>query len=96
MTFERYALTAARGNVKKIPVFRTGPRKQVSDYTLEDTRGCSCAQMLDAIEEKGYNRFSEYPALKRKMKNLFAVYVSTSRQFGCGESLMRMVSESRD
>ena len=96
MTFERYALTSARGNLKKIPVFRTGPRKTVSNYTLEDTRGCSCAQLLDTIEEKGYNRFSEYPALKRQMKNLFSFYVSNSRQFGCGEALLRMVSESRN
>ncbi len=95
MTFERYALTGARGNVKKIPVFRTGPRKQVSDYTLEDTRGCSCTQLLDAIEGKGYHRFEDYPALYRQMKNLFSFYVSTSRKFGCAESLMRMVSESR-
>jgi hypothetical protein len=30
------------------------------------------------------------------MKNLFSFYVSTSRQFGCGEALLRMVSESRN
>jgi hypothetical protein len=96
MSFDRYALTANRGNVNTTPVFRVGPRKVVSKYTIRDTRGCSCAQMLDAIENKGSHRFAEHPALYRQMQNLFSFYTSNSRKFGCGDALMQMVRQSHD
>ena len=93
MSFERLALTQPRGNVNRIPVFRSGPRKQVSEYTLNDTHGCSCAQILDAIDDKGFNHFGDHPALFRQLKNLFQFYLDSSRKFGCSESLIKMVSE---
>jgi len=93
MSFGRLALTQPRGNVKKIPIFRSGPRKQVSNYTLSDTHGCSCTQILDAIEGKGYNLFEDHPSLFRRMKNLFQFYLDSSRKFGCSESLLKMVSD---
>ncbi len=96
MTFDRLALTTARGSKDTIPVFRTGPNKKVSNYTLQDTRGCSCTQILDAIEDKGMHRFSEYPVLYRSMKNLFSFYVSDARKFGCSTSLLKMVAEDNE
>ncbi len=51
--------------------------------------------MLDAIDERGGYRFAEFPVLYRQMKNLFAFYTSNSRKFGCGDALMKMVSDSR-
>ncbi len=96
LTFDRFALTGARGNKNSIPVFRTGPRKKVSNYTLADTRGCSCAQILDAIQEKGQHRFNEYPVLYRQMKNLFSFYISDARKFGCSASLIRMIADDRE
>ncbi len=95
MSFDRFALTAARGNGNSIPVFREGPRKKVSKYTIQDTRGCSCAQLLDAIDERGSHRFGEHPVLYRQLKNLFAFYIKDSRKFGCGDALMKMVTDSR-
>lgn len=95
LTFDRLALTERRrGN--SLPVFREGPREKVSGYSIADTRGCSCEQLLDAIEGKGYHRFEEEPSLYRQMKNLFEFYVRTSRKNGCSESLLRMVSDSRN
>jgi hypothetical protein len=93
MSFDRYALTNAKGNSDN-PAFRKGPRKSVSEYTIKDTHGCSCAQIIDAIEEKGYHRFGEHPIVFRQLKNLFSFVTSNSRKFGCSESLLQMVSGS--
>ncbi len=87
MLFNSYALTS-RDNI-----FRTGPRKEISEFTLLDTGGCSCGQILDAIDGKGKHRFNEYPTLYRNMKSLFSYYIKTSRKFGCGKALLDMVSE---
>jgi type II secretory pathway pseudopilin PulG len=93
MSFGRYALTTSKG--PGTPVYRTGPRKKVGEYTLKDTRGCSCSQLLNAVEDKGYHRFAEEPALFRQLKNLFTLYVEDGRRFGCSESLLKMISDSR-
>lgn len=90
-TTGRYALTSPRGNPHSIPVFRVGPRNKVGSYTLQDTKGCSCSQILDAIDDVGNHRFDEHPVLWRQMQNLFGFYVTESRKFGCSNSLMRMV-----
>jgi len=95
MSFNRLALTQPRGNVKKIPIFRDGPRNRVSAYTLQDTHGCSCTQILDAIENRGFHTFEDHPVVYRKMKNLFQFYIDSSRRFGCSESLIRMVSDGK-
>ncbi len=96
MTFDRLALTSPRGKSNTLPVFRDGPRKRVSKYTIADTRGCSCEQLLDAVDDRGVHAFRERPALWRQMRNLFAFYTSNSRRYGCGEALLKMVSDSRD
>jgi hypothetical protein len=96
MSFNRYALTQPRGNGNALPVFRVGPRRSVSQYTIEDTRGCSCSQILDAIENRGaFNRFDQYPVLYRQLQSLFSFYIDTSRKFGCGEAILELVSDSR-
>ncbi len=89
MLFDRYALTA------KSPIFRVGPRKRISQYSLSDTHGCSCGQILDAIEGRSSHRLNEYPVLFRTLQGLFSFYVRSSRQFGCGEALMEIVSQRR-
>jgi hypothetical protein len=96
MSFDRYALTAARGASNTVPVFRTGPRKLVSNYTIADMHGCSCAQILDAIQDKGSHKFGNHPVKYRQLKNLFTLYVTNSRQFGCSDSLMKLISKHDD
>ncbi len=95
MSFDRYALTSPRGNLSTLPVFRVGPRKTISRYTIADTRGCSCEQLLDAVDDRGVHGFRKRSATWRQMRNLFGFYTSNSRRFGCGEALLRMVSDDR-
>ena len=96
MSFDRYALTSGRGSVGSIPVFRTGPRKKIGDYSLANMHGCSCSQILDAIEDKGFHKFGDHPVVYRQLKNLFSFYVSNSRKFGCSDSLMKLVGGERE
>ncbi len=92
--FSRFALTKAKkGNAKNI--FRTGPTKSVGAYSIDDIRGCSCAQLLEAVDGKNTYRFTETPSLLLVMQNLFPFYSQSSRQFGCPDALMRLVSDSR-
>jgi hypothetical protein len=95
LTTGRYALTGQRGNPHNIPVYKIGPKNKVGGYSLADTKGCSCTQILDAIQGKGYNRFAEHPVLLRQMQNLFSFYVDDARKFGCSESLMKMVRDGK-
>jgi hypothetical protein len=95
LTTGRYALSGRRGNPHNIPVFKIGPRNKVGAYSLADTKGCSCSQILDAIEDKGYHRFAEHPVLWRQMQNLFSFYIEDARKFGCSESLMKMVRDGQ-
>ena len=95
MSFDRFALTSPRGNVSTVPVFRTGPRKKIGTYTLKDTRGCSCTQILDAIQDKGFHRFGDSPVLYRQMKNLFSFYVTDARKFGCSATLLKLIGDTQ-
>lgn len=89
MYFNRYALT--HNNF----AFRVGPRKKVSEFTLADTRGCSCGQMVDVAEGSREYRFNQYPRLLRQMRSLFPFYTEGARNFGCGIAIMRMIEDSR-
>jgi len=96
LLFDRYAITGSRGAAGSLPVFRQGPRKRVGGYTLSDTHGCSCSDLLDVIDNRisgNLHRFADRPILFRSLKSLFAFYVDASRQFGCSDSLMRLVSQ---
>ena len=84
MLFNRYALTGSSG------VFREGPRKRVSSFSLSDTRGCSCEQLVAVAEgERDYYSPHE-PLLHRELKSLFPFYTNGARQFGCGAAILRM------
>jgi hypothetical protein len=84
MLFNRYALTSTTG------IFREGPRKKVSAYTLADTRGCSCEQLVDVAEGVRVYYFAQTPLLLWELRSLFPFYTSGARQFGCGTAILRM------
>lgn len=84
MLFTRYALTGHTG------IFREGPRKKVSAFTLADTRGCSCEQLIDVAEGVRTYYFSQEPLLLRELQGLFPFYTSGARQYGCGSAILRM------
>ncbi|OIO54380.1 hypothetical protein AUJ46_03535 [Candidatus Peregrinibacteria bacterium CG1_02_54_53] len=84
MLFNRYALTGTTG------IFRGGPRKRVSSFSLSDTRGCSCEQLIDVAEGVREYYFTSEPLLLRELKSLFPFYTNGARQFGCGTAILRM------
>lgn len=86
MLFDRYAL--ARNNSF---FFVEGPRKKISSYSLTDTRGCSCEQLIDVSEGKRDYNFNQYPSLLRNMHSLFPFYTNGARQFGCGKAILDMI-----
>ncbi|MDP6561797.1 MAG: thrombospondin type 3 repeat-containing protein, partial [Candidatus Peribacteraceae bacterium] len=88
MRFKRYALT------KDSHIFRIGPRKKVAEFTLSDTKGCSCEQLIDVAEGKKSYRFTQYPRLKRQMRSLFPFYTRGARQSGCGKAILRMIQRN--
>jgi len=86
MLFNRYAL--ARNNSF---FFVEGPRKKISNYSLEDTRGCSCEQLIDVAEGTRDYHFNQYPSLLRNMHSLFPFYTNGARRFGCGKAILDMI-----
>lgn len=84
MLFSRYSLTSTTG------IFREGPRKSVSSFSLTDTRGCSCEQLVDVAEGVRAYYFDSEPLLLRELKSLFPFYTNGARQFGCGAAILRM------
>lgn len=84
MLFSRYALTSTTG------IFREGPRKRVSSFSLLDTRGCSCEQLVDVAEGVREYYFTSEPSLLRELKSLFPFYTNGARQFGCGSAILKM------
>ena len=85
MLFGRYALT------EESDIFRKGPRKKVSEYTLADTKGCSCEQLIDVAESRKSYHFSQFPRLRRNIRSLFPFYTSGARNHGCSNRILRMV-----
>ncbi|MFH0851808.1 MAG: thrombospondin type 3 repeat-containing protein, partial [Candidatus Peregrinibacteria bacterium] len=84
MLFNRYALTGTTG------IFREGPRKKIGSFTLEDTRGCSCEQLVDVAEGVRDYYFAQTPLLLRELQSLFPFYTNGARQYGCGTAILRM------
>jgi len=89
MLFGRFAIT------EESEIFRKGPRKRISPYTLSDTKGCSCEQLLDVAEDRNTYYFSQYPMLERNMKSLFPHYTRGARNHGCSVRILRMVQRAR-
>ncbi|MDD5055652.1 MAG: hypothetical protein PHZ00_05300 [Candidatus Peribacteraceae bacterium] len=87
----RFALTEPTGS-EALPAFRKGPSHTQSEYTIADTRGCSCTQILDAIASPSSTGFSGEAVIERQLKNLFPFYVDTSRKFGCTKAILKIVA----
>ncbi|KKU20067.1 MAG: hypothetical protein UX30_C0004G0015 [Candidatus Saccharibacteria bacterium GW2011_GWA2_46_10] len=85
LLFGRFALTS------KSQIFMHGPRKKIGEYTLNDTNGCSCEQIIDAAENKKQYYFNEHPFLYRNLRGLFPSFTSDARKHGCIKQLIEMV-----
>lgn len=85
LLFNRFALTHNEF------AFREGPRRRVSEFTLSDTHGCSCEQLIDVAENAKTYRFSQFPSLLRDMRSLFPFYTDGARRYGCGKAVIDMV-----
>ncbi|MCF7844462.1 MAG: hypothetical protein K9M03_01360 [Kiritimatiellales bacterium] len=85
MLFNRYALTS-NGDA-----FRNGPRKKIGGYSISDTKGCSCEQLIDVAEGTKSYYFEQYPTLYRNMRSLFPHYTEGARNYGCPKAVLRMV-----
>jgi type II secretory pathway pseudopilin PulG len=88
MLFKRYALT------RDSFVFHKGPRKKIGNYTLADTAGCSCEQLVDVAEGKKSYRFNQFPRVKRLMRSLFPFYTNGARKYGCGKAMIKMIKKN--
>jgi hypothetical protein len=88
MLFDRYALSSTSD------IFRQGPRKKVGQYTLRDTKGCSCEQLLDVAEGVRDYHFDQYPRLQRNMRSLFPFFTEGARKYGCGVAIMKMIKNA--
>jgi len=88
MLFKRYALT------RDSFIFHEGPRKKVGDYTLADTAGCSCEQLVDVAEGKRSYRFDQFPRVQRQMRSLFPFYTNGARKYGCGKAMIKMIQKN--
>lgn len=89
MLFNRFALT------QTTPIFREGPRKKVSQFNLTDTKGCSCEQIIDVAENIRPYYFDQFPVLQRNVRSLFPFYTLGARNYGCGETILKMVQDSK-
>ena len=90
LSFGRLALTES---LIGVATFREGPNRLLSEYTLNRTHGCSCTQILDAIEGRGYHTFEEHPILFQQMKSFFQYYLDSARKYGCSNALIKMVAD---
>lgn len=88
LIFKRYALTSNEF------AFRQGPRRQVSEFTLSDTRGCSCEQIIDVAENVKAYRFGQFPNLLTQIRSLFPFYTDGARKQGCGKTVLQMVQRN--
>lgn len=88
MLFKRYALT------QNSFIFRVGPRKEISDFTLKDTTGCSCEQLIDVAEGVKEYRFGQFPRVLRQMQSLFPFYTEGARRNGCGKAVLDMIKKN--
>ena len=86
LLFFRNALTQDDSDI-----FRVGPTKKISSYTLEDTGGCSCEQLLNVAEGKPGYYFLNVPSVYLSLRTLLENYVSTARKYGCSADLLDFI-----
>jgi uncharacterized protein YfcZ (UPF0381/DUF406 family) len=84
----KYALT------QEGSTFRKGQRERISEFTLADTRGCSCGQLIDVADGTNDYHFNQFPSLKRQMQSLFPYYTDGARRNGCSISVLRMIQDN--
>jgi type II secretory pathway pseudopilin PulG len=92
LLLDRFALTTFPENTTVPAGFGKGPKGVQGEYTVADTRGCSCTQILDAVASPSATKLSSEPVLYRQIKNLFPFYVDTSRKYGCTKALLKIVA----
>ena len=88
LSFDRYALTSNEF------AFRFGPQRKVSEFTLADTHGCSCEQIIDVAENSKQYRFSQFPNLLTQIRSLFPFYTEGAKKNGCGKAVLQMVQKN--
>lgn len=86
LLFFRNALTQDDSDI-----FRVGPTKKIGSFTLEDTGGCSCEQLLDVAEGKPGYYFLTTPSVYLSLRTLLDNYVSTARKYGCSSDLLNFI-----
>ncbi|MDD5026770.1 MAG: thrombospondin type 3 repeat-containing protein [Candidatus Peribacteraceae bacterium] len=89
MLFSRFALTEGSS------IFREGPRKKVSQYTLMETKGCSCEQLIDVAEGTKTYYVDQFPQLLRNMRSLFPFFTVGARKYGCSDAVLRMIVDTK-
>ena len=89
MLFGRFALTEGSS------IFRQGPRKKVSQYTLTETKGCSCEQLIDIAEGSKTYYVDQFPQLLRNMRSLFPFFTVGARKYGCSDAVLRMIVDTK-
>ena len=78
---------------EKTPIFQSGPTKVTSQYTLEDTDGCDCQDILNIADGKPGAVAYKTPELYLSLRSLPSYYVDTARKFGCTDSLVENVRQ---
>lgn len=82
------------GVVLKGKSYRQGKKLTISRYTLEDTQGCSCTQLLSvAARTNAYYVTSGNPELYLLLQSLPDYYVKAAKSFGCAKGFMDNVSQ---
>lgn len=89
---DRFALTTTSDDNADPALFYGEPDDVQGEYSIADTRGCSCTQILDAIGSPSATRLPSEPVMYRQIKNLFSFSVDTSRKYGCTKSLLKTVA----
>lgn len=74
-------------------IFQSGPTRVTSEYTLEDTDGCDCQDILNIAEGKPGAVAYKTPELYLSLRSLPSYYVDTARKFGCTDSLVENVRQ---
>ena len=72
------------------------PNKNMPQFHIGDTRGCSCEQILDFIENKNTHRFNQThlpPKARKFMDKLFKKKKNGMRKHGCSVGLMKTVKK---
>lgn len=83
------------GVVLKGKSYRQGKKLTISRYTLEDTQGCSCTQLLNvAANTNPYYVTTGNPDLYLLLRALPDYYIKAAKNFGCAKGFLDNVSKN--